>query len=290
MYALRATTVFLVATRPGDAESELLRQYLDDIGTYPLLNADDERRLAALILASRVAQERLDFDPAPKGRERTDLMRTLHAGDDARGFCLAAHTFQQPGLAAIGDEKAVVVAESGARVSGITSLPVAREEFAYQVGSSDGSRCTLERESQQIHAGQTVGRQFAACKHRLVADGDAVLVGTHFCTPHPVGPAYDQRMRACHLGNARPGALHCALRRMFARGNPLESLRLVRVPVAVFGEDHAAGTQHHEGIAHTAPTPMPWYGNHTPTPGAPHRRKGRDNLPSVVPSRSEEMP
>jgi RNA polymerase primary sigma factor len=84
MYALRATTVFLVATRPGDAESELLRQYLDDIGTYPLLNADDERRLAALILASRFAQERLDFDPAPKGRERTELMRTLHAGDDAR--------------------------------------------------------------------------------------------------------------------------------------------------------------------------------------------------------------
>jgi RNA polymerase nonessential primary-like sigma factor len=84
MYASRATTVFLVATRPGDAESELLRQYLDDIGTYPLLNADDERRLAALILASRVAQERLDFDPAPKGRERTELMRTLHAGDDAR--------------------------------------------------------------------------------------------------------------------------------------------------------------------------------------------------------------
>jgi len=66
MYASRATTVFLVATRPGDAESELLRQYLDDIGTYPLLNADDERRLAALILASRVAQERLDFDPHPR--------------------------------------------------------------------------------------------------------------------------------------------------------------------------------------------------------------------------------
>ncbi len=56
MYAPRATTVFLVATRPGDAESELLRQYLDDIGTYPLLNADDERRLAYLFWASRVAQ------------------------------------------------------------------------------------------------------------------------------------------------------------------------------------------------------------------------------------------
>ena len=85
MYATRATTVFLVATRPGDSESELLRQYLDDIGTYPLLTADDERRLASLILASQVTQERLDFDPAPKGRERTELTRTVQTGDDARG-------------------------------------------------------------------------------------------------------------------------------------------------------------------------------------------------------------
>lgn len=85
MYAIRATTVFLVATRPGDSESELLRQYLDDIGTYPLLTADDERRLASLILASRVAQERLEFDPAPTGRERTELTRTVQTGDDARG-------------------------------------------------------------------------------------------------------------------------------------------------------------------------------------------------------------
>jgi RNA polymerase primary sigma factor len=73
-----------MATRPGDAESELLRQYLDDIGTYPLLNADDERRLAAVIVQARVAQERLDTDPAPKGRERTELNRVIRAGDAAR--------------------------------------------------------------------------------------------------------------------------------------------------------------------------------------------------------------
>lgn len=73
-----------MATRPGDAENDLLRQYLDDIGTYPLLNADDERRLAALIVDSRVAQEQLDGEPAPKGRERTLLMRAVQAGNDAR--------------------------------------------------------------------------------------------------------------------------------------------------------------------------------------------------------------
>jgi len=78
------TTVSVVATRPGDAENDLLRQYLDDIGTYPLLNADDERRLAALIVDSRVAQEQLDGEPAPKGRERTLLMRAVQAGNDAR--------------------------------------------------------------------------------------------------------------------------------------------------------------------------------------------------------------
>ena len=84
MRANRAITVSDMATRPGDAESELLRQYLDDIGTYPLLNADDERRLAAVIVQARVAQERLDTDPAPKGRERTELNRVIRAGDAAR--------------------------------------------------------------------------------------------------------------------------------------------------------------------------------------------------------------
>ena len=84
MRANRAITVSDMATRPGDAESELLRQYLDDIGTYPLLNADDERRLAAVIVQARVAEERLDTDPAPKGRERTELNRVIRAGDAAR--------------------------------------------------------------------------------------------------------------------------------------------------------------------------------------------------------------
>lgn len=73
-----------MATRPGDAENELLRQYLDDIGTYPLLNADDERRLASHIVSARVAQESLDGVPAPKGRERVVLVRTVQAGNDAR--------------------------------------------------------------------------------------------------------------------------------------------------------------------------------------------------------------
>ncbi|MFM8846550.1 MAG: RNA polymerase sigma factor RpoD/SigA [Actinomycetota bacterium] len=73
-----------MATRPGDAESELLRQYLDDIGTYPLLTAEDERRLAAVIVEARVAQDRLDTDPAPKGRERTEINRIIRAGDAAR--------------------------------------------------------------------------------------------------------------------------------------------------------------------------------------------------------------
>ena len=78
------TTFFFVAPRSGDAENELLRQYLDDIGTYPLLTAADEKRLAQLMIAGRLAQESLDDDPAPKGRERTLLVRTVHAGNDAR--------------------------------------------------------------------------------------------------------------------------------------------------------------------------------------------------------------
>jgi len=74
----------VVAPRPSDAEAELLRQYLDDIGTYPLLSADDERRLAAAILEARSAQERLDAEPKPTGRDRTKLTRTVRTGDAAR--------------------------------------------------------------------------------------------------------------------------------------------------------------------------------------------------------------
>lgn len=84
MRANHATTVDHVAPRSGDAESELLRQYLDDIGTYPLLTAEDERRLAAIIAESCVAQDRLDATPAPKGRERTELNRLVRKGDAAR--------------------------------------------------------------------------------------------------------------------------------------------------------------------------------------------------------------
>ncbi|MEY2995647.1 MAG: hypothetical protein RLZZ39_472, partial [Actinomycetota bacterium] len=73
-----------MAPRPSDAEAELLRQYLDDIGTYPLLSADDERRLAAAILEARTAQERLDADPKPTGRDRTKLTRAVRTGDAAR--------------------------------------------------------------------------------------------------------------------------------------------------------------------------------------------------------------
>ena len=73
-----------MAPRPSDAESELLRRYLDDIGAYPLLSAEDERRLAAAIADARVAQEQLDAEPRPTGRERTRLNKALRTGDAAR--------------------------------------------------------------------------------------------------------------------------------------------------------------------------------------------------------------
>ena len=73
-----------MAPRPSDAESDLLRQYLDDIGTYPLLSAEDERRLAAAMADARSAEERLERDPRPSGRERTILQKTIRTGDAAR--------------------------------------------------------------------------------------------------------------------------------------------------------------------------------------------------------------
>ena len=61
----------------------MLRLYLEEIGAHSLLTADDESRLAELIIAGREASERLeaeDLSPA----EKVELRRAARAGQDAR--------------------------------------------------------------------------------------------------------------------------------------------------------------------------------------------------------------
>src|SRR6266542_6182950 len=70
-----------------------VRQYLDEIGRYPLLTKDDEARLAQDIEAGQVAKATLAG--ATRGltpRERRELRRTVRHGDQAW------HTFVQSNL------------------------------------------------------------------------------------------------------------------------------------------------------------------------------------------------
>jgi RNA polymerase sigma factor (sigma-70 family) len=80
-----------VAHRPSDAESELLKQYLDEIGAHPLLSAADERRLGALIAAGRDAEARLAQGAALTASERRALRLAVEQAALARRAFIQAN-------------------------------------------------------------------------------------------------------------------------------------------------------------------------------------------------------
>jgi RNA polymerase sigma factor (sigma-70 family) len=73
----------LTKQRPND-DPDLVRLYLDDAGQYPLLDKDDEARLAQEIEAGVEARARLD-DPDAKrtAAEKRSLRRIVRTGDEA---------------------------------------------------------------------------------------------------------------------------------------------------------------------------------------------------------------
>jgi len=72
-----------VAARSGGSDSDLLRRYLEEVGAYPLLTAEDESVLATAILAGRAAAERLENEKLATA-EKVQLKRTVREGEDAR--------------------------------------------------------------------------------------------------------------------------------------------------------------------------------------------------------------
>ena len=61
----------------------LLRQYLDEIGTFPLLTAADEVELGQLLADGRAAEAELEV-AHPTPRRRRELQRTIRNASDAR--------------------------------------------------------------------------------------------------------------------------------------------------------------------------------------------------------------
>jgi RNA polymerase sigma factor (sigma-70 family) len=104
-------------SRPTDAaESDLLRQYLSDIGRHQLLTRDDERRLGLVIEAGRAAARALaDPDPAVGNDERAELTAKVAEGKRA------ARTFVEANL------RLVVSIAKRYRCSGLGMLDLVQE-------------------------------------------------------------------------------------------------------------------------------------------------------------------
>ena len=71
-----------MATTQRETDSEAIRRYLDGIGAYPLLTAEDEVRLAKRMERGREAARELETATDPK--ERARLRALVTAGDRAR--------------------------------------------------------------------------------------------------------------------------------------------------------------------------------------------------------------
>ena len=71
--------------RPAtDSTIDLTRRYLAELGSYPLLTAEDETRLARAIALGRAAEARLDRGDVIDRRDREQLRSAVRAADDAR--------------------------------------------------------------------------------------------------------------------------------------------------------------------------------------------------------------
>jgi RNA polymerase sigma factor (sigma-70 family) len=63
---------------------DLTRRYLAELGSYPLLTAEDETRLAQAIADGRAAEARIDRGDVIDHRDREQLESAVRAADDAR--------------------------------------------------------------------------------------------------------------------------------------------------------------------------------------------------------------
>lgn len=77
------STVRIVQKRTVTAGRDSVHQYLQEIGRHRLLDAEEERRLAALVQAGQHARERLSGDEEPPAETRSELRKVVREGEDA---------------------------------------------------------------------------------------------------------------------------------------------------------------------------------------------------------------
>lgn len=72
-----------MAHRSSASDSDSLRRYLEEVGAHPLLTAQDEQHLAAIIVAGRDAATSLEATGLTTA-QKVALKRAVRAGEDAR--------------------------------------------------------------------------------------------------------------------------------------------------------------------------------------------------------------
>jgi RNA polymerase sigma factor (sigma-70 family) len=70
--------------RADRSDEDLVRLYLNDIGRYPMLTKDDERRLAQQIETGEAARHRLASERGLSSAKKRELNRAVRTGDHAR--------------------------------------------------------------------------------------------------------------------------------------------------------------------------------------------------------------
>ena len=70
--------------RAERSDEDLVRLYLNDIGRYPMLSKDDERRLAQQIELGAEARAKLASGSALTPTKKRELLRVVRAGDHAQ--------------------------------------------------------------------------------------------------------------------------------------------------------------------------------------------------------------
>ena len=138
----------------------------------------------------------------------------------------------------------------------------------------------FQGQAEQVHPEQRWFAERLVGEHRFVADDDAVLVGSHLGSPHPPWLRQQHGMSVFDLRDRNPGALDVdRYRRAIGRWIPPGNLRLVRIAVAVLGEQDPIRRDRDERVTHAADAT---------SPVVPRAQVSGDHAGSRSPGRGEQ--
>ena len=184
--ALGAT--FGATPAPAAAAEKVVICALTFVSSAPLFIAADRGYYAAEGLEAelkffRAAQPvGMLICEAGNGQSVRDRSNLLHFLGSPRSAC----GLQQRDSGWVGNQVRVVVAEVWVGMTRGTTLAIVRQERDDYLHGAGAVISAFQCEPEQVHASEFAASGWhSASKDRLVADDDAVFVGTHFSAPQP---------------------------------------------------------------------------------------------------------